>query len=114
MDSQESMRAATFYISGLLHEVDAFEGDLVTATASTIRIRAPRWTAITCTGVSTSGANLNVTIKKSQLWGVRNPSPTLDSLIVFILFDQAERLTRGEHQNGQRDAGALPESHNPK
>ena len=83
MDSQESMRAATFYITGLLHEVDAYEGDLVTATATAIRVRAPRWTGITCTGVTTSGTNLNVTVKKSQLWGVRSPSPTLDSLHVF-------------------------------
>ena len=83
MDSQESMRAVAFYVSGLLHEVDAFEGDLVTATASTIRVRAPRWTGITCTTVSTSGANLLVTVKKSQLFGVRSPSPTLDSLLVF-------------------------------
>jgi prepilin-type N-terminal cleavage/methylation domain-containing protein len=83
MDSQESMRAATFYISGLLHEVDAYEGDLVSATSGAIRVRAPRWTGITCTGVTTSGANLNVTVRKSQLWGVRSPSPTLDSLHVF-------------------------------
>ena len=38
----------------------------------------------------------------------------LDALVVLVLFHEAERLTRREHQRGQREAGALPESHNPK
>ena len=38
----------------------------------------------------------------------------LHALIVFVLLHEAERLTRSNHQGGQRKAGALPESHNPK
>ena len=30
------------------------------------------------------------------------------------LLDEAERLARRKHQHGQRNASALPESHNPK
>jgi prepilin-type N-terminal cleavage/methylation domain-containing protein len=83
MESQESMRSATFYLSSVLRELDSYEGDLETATATTLRYRAPRWTALSCSGVTTSGSNLRVTVKRSQLWGTRMPSPTLDSLFVF-------------------------------
>jgi hypothetical protein len=93
MESQESMRAATFYLSSVLRELDAFEGDLVTATATTLRYRAPRWTAMSCTGVTTSGSNLRVTVKRSQIWGTRTPSPTLDSLLVF---NEVTVNTRGD------------------
>ncbi|HYV97428.1 MAG TPA: type II secretion system protein [Gemmatimonadaceae bacterium] len=83
VDAAEAARAATYYISSVLREVDASEGDFITANATTLRYRAPRWTGISCTGVTTSGANLLVTLKKSQIFSFRDPSPTLDSLLVF-------------------------------
>jgi prepilin-type N-terminal cleavage/methylation domain-containing protein len=83
MDAQESMRAAAFYISSIVHELDANEGDLLVANSNTMRFRAPRWTAFSCSGVTTSGSNLLVTVRRSQIFGMRIPSPTLDSLMVF-------------------------------
>lgn len=82
-EAQESMRSAAFYISGVLRELDANEGDLITAGTNSIIYRAPRWSSVSCTGVTTSGANLQVTVRKSLLWGPTVPSPANDSLFVF-------------------------------
>src|SRR5262249_41358098 len=91
LESQESMRAATFYVSAVLHEIDANENDLITAGTSTVRYRAPRWMGLACSGLTVSGTNVQATVKRSQLWGTRNPSPSQDSLFVFNEVTTAQR-----------------------
>src|SRR5688572_30326407 len=68
MESQESMRAAAYYLSSVLRELDANDGDLATAGASTIRYRAPRWIGISCSGVVTAGSNIRITVRRSDIY----------------------------------------------
>jgi prepilin-type N-terminal cleavage/methylation domain-containing protein len=83
MDSQQSAMSAAYYLNSVLRELDASEGDIVTATSSTLGFRGMRWTGMSCTTVTTSGSDLLVTLKDSLTFGVRAPDHSLDSLLVF-------------------------------
>jgi prepilin-type N-terminal cleavage/methylation domain-containing protein len=83
VDAQGTARAVMLYMATALRELDASEGDVVVADPSTMQYRAMRWTGITCSGITISGSDLEIRVKKSQLWGFRAPSPGVDSLLVY-------------------------------
>ena len=93
IDSQQSALSAVYYFNALLRELDASEGDVQTATPTLLQVRAMRWTAISCSPVTTSGSDLQITIKNSQTFGARGPSVALDSLLVF---DEKTPATRSD------------------
>jgi hypothetical protein len=66
-----------------MRELSASEGDVHDATASSIQYRAMRWTGIACTGVTTSGSDALITLRRAHLFGAYVPDPDTDSLLVF-------------------------------
>jgi prepilin-type N-terminal cleavage/methylation domain-containing protein len=83
IDAQETARAVNYYLTAALREVNASDGDIEVADASTLKFRGMRWTGISCTGVTVTGGSLRITVKNTQLFGQRAPDALLDSLFVF-------------------------------
>lgn len=83
VDAQSTARSALLYLATALRELNASDGDVISASSTAIAYRAMRWTGLSCSGLTTSGGNLQVTVPKVQLWGYRLPSPALDSMLVY-------------------------------
>lgn len=83
MDAQQNATAALYYLGSALRELSASEGDVYDATATGIRYRAMRWTGVACSGVSVSGSDLLITLRRAHLFGAYRPNPLTDSLLVF-------------------------------
>ncbi|HKS05918.1 MAG TPA: type II secretion system protein [Gemmatimonadaceae bacterium] len=83
VDAQSTARSVMLYMATALRELDASEGDLVVADPATMRYRAMRWTGLTCSGITVSGSDIQIRMRKSQIWGFRAPSPGLDSILLY-------------------------------
>jgi prepilin-type N-terminal cleavage/methylation domain-containing protein len=83
IDVQEGVRAATTYINSVLREVDAYDGDVLAGSGTSMRFRSMRWTAVSCTAVSVVSGNPTVTVKNSLIYGWTTPSSTSDSLFLY-------------------------------
>ena len=88
LDTQQSARTAATFLSTTLRELDAYSGDLIAATDSSLRYRAMRWTGMTCTAL---GGGLTLGLRQTQLWGVGTPSATADSIMVYLERDPNTR-----------------------
>ena len=84
VDAQSSARSVLLYMSTAMRELNASDGDIVVADPTVMEYRAMRWTGMSCSALTTSGGDLQVTVKKSQLWGPRAPAPGLDSMLFFV------------------------------
>jgi hypothetical protein len=52
--------------------------------------------------------------RRRDIHDSRSIQGQLDAFVVFVLLDEAQRLTRRAEHSRQRHAGAPSESHNPK
>jgi prepilin-type N-terminal cleavage/methylation domain-containing protein len=90
MDTQQSARTAALFLTTALREIDAYSGDLIAASDTSLRYRAMRWTGMTCTPLS-GGTPLTVGIRSTQLWGAGTPTVGPDSVLVYLERDPNTR-----------------------
>ena len=83
IDVQQSTRAAGLYLSHLLRELDAADGDVLVSGATTLRIRAMGWTGVLCTPPVAAGSQIQFTIARGFLFGVRPPEAARDSVLLY-------------------------------
>ena len=93
IDVQQTVRAGVHYLSGLLRELDATDGDILVATPTTMTVRARRWAGVSCTDPVAVGALVQFGVRSgSQFYfGDRAPDANLDSILVFRDGDPASR-----------------------
>ncbi len=82
IDVQQTTRAATMYVSNMLRELDAADGDILVSQATSLRFRAMRWTGVLCT-VPFEATGLQFTIRGQLLFGIRGPDTELDSILLW-------------------------------
>jgi prepilin-type N-terminal cleavage/methylation domain-containing protein len=99
---QQNMRAAAAILPQELREVDATEGDISAMTATSMTVRAHRWTAVMCTQPVTGlggglGPNLLTTtmIIRGQPFFGRAINTTSDSLFIRYEGDDGTRQDDG-------------------
>lgn len=83
IDVQQNTRAAALYMSNMLRELDAAEGDILISQTTSLRFRAMRWTGIVCALPAESGSYVVFTIRKQMLFGTRGPNAATDSIFLF-------------------------------
>jgi prepilin-type N-terminal cleavage/methylation domain-containing protein len=96
---QQNMRAAAAILPQELREVDATEGDISAMTATSMTIRAHRWTGIMCvppvTGVGGTVLNgVGMTIRAAPFFG-RGINTAIDSIFVRYEGDDGTRKDDG-------------------
>jgi prepilin-type N-terminal cleavage/methylation domain-containing protein len=80
----QNLRAGVGYITSIVRELDAGEGDISIATATQLRFRSPRWASPLC-DVPVAGAGTAVTfvIDASAVFGIRAPDAVEDSVLIY-------------------------------
>jgi prepilin-type N-terminal cleavage/methylation domain-containing protein len=91
MDTAQSARTTALFLGTALRELDAFQGDLVARTDTSVRYRAARWTGLTCTNATASGGDLVIGIRNTQLWGAQLPTAGQDSIFLYLEVDPNTR-----------------------
>jgi prepilin-type N-terminal cleavage/methylation domain-containing protein len=91
MDVQQSTRATGLYLSHLLRELDAADGDVLLSGPTMLRIRAMVWTGVLCTPPAAVAGRVRFTIARGLLFGVRLPDAALDSVLLYADGDPAIR-----------------------
>ncbi len=90
MGVQQSTRAAAHYMTHILRELDAGEGDIAVADPTGLEIRSMRWAGVLCSVPAVLPGNV-ITIRNDLLFGLRNPDAALDSILLFFEGDPADR-----------------------
>jgi len=85
VDVGQTLRAAAAILPAELRETDAADGDIIGMGPDSIRIRAYRVFAISCTAPVLGGAltSLTLTVRQAMTYGVRN-FQNGDSIMVFF------------------------------
>lgn len=83
IDVQQNVRDAVHYLSSIMRELDASDGDIVTADSSEIEFRAMRWTGILCDEPDAEGSTVELAIRANAIYGARVPDQALDSLLIY-------------------------------
>ena len=117
---QQNMRAAAAILPQELRELDATEGDITAMTATSMTVRAHRWTGVMCvppvTGLGAGlGAslltNVPMTIRVQPFFG-RGINTAIDSIFVRYEGDDGTRKDDGwvigRVTNNVQTAGACP------
>jgi prepilin-type N-terminal cleavage/methylation domain-containing protein len=100
IDLQQNIRAATTVIPADLREIDASEGDIISASGTDITFRAMRWMGIACSAPVTGPSDLvetpvlTLTIMNQKLVGQRTPVVG-DSVLIRYEGDEGSRLDDG-------------------
>ncbi len=92
---QQNLRTAMQYIAYNVREQDAADGDVMAQFAQFMRIRAPRWMGIICAPPTAVGSGVLIPLRRDLFFGLRDPDPTLDSVLVF---QDGEVATRADDQ----------------
>lgn len=106
IDVQQTTRAAAYYLSGTLRELDASDGDVLVAGPDQMRFRAMRWARVLCSPVVVVGSHIAFVVRNDFVVGQRAPDAALDSV---FLFADGDIGTRGDDQwleGGLRTAGS--------
>jgi prepilin-type N-terminal cleavage/methylation domain-containing protein len=92
MDVAQNLRAASAILPAELREIDAADGDIIGMGSDSIRIRAYRVFAITCTAPVLGGAltGLALNVRQYLTFGVRN-FQNGDSILIFYEGDSTKR-----------------------
>lgn len=81
---QQTLRAGIGYMTGVLRELDAAEGDLGVATANRLQFRSMRWASPLCAAPAIAGASSAfLLVDASAVYGLRAPEASEDSLFIF-------------------------------
>ena len=84
IDVQQTTRAAVMYVSNMLRELDAADGDILVSQATSLRFRAMRWTGVLCTVPSNAAGQVQFTVRGQLLFGIRGPDAVLDSILLWL------------------------------
>jgi len=111
IDVQQSTRAAAMYVSNMLRELDASEGDILVSQTTSLRFRAMRWTGVLCTVPFEDAGQVQFTVRGQLLFGIRGPDAVLDSILLWREGDPSIRtddiwLYGGLHSSA---AGVCPD-----
>ncbi len=93
VDVGQNLRAAAAILPAELREVDAADSDIVGMGSDSMRIRAYRVFAISCTAPILGGAlsGLTLTVRQAMTYGVRN-FQSGDSIMIFYEGNTATRV----------------------
>jgi prepilin-type N-terminal cleavage/methylation domain-containing protein len=80
---QQNTRAAALFLTYALRELDASDGDIKSASATKLGIRGMRWTGVLCTVPQAIVGGVGFILRDSLQFGVRRPTSTLDSILLF-------------------------------
>lgn len=83
IDVQQTTRAAAMYVSNMLRELDAADGDILVSQATSLRFRAMRWTGVLCTVPFEAAGQVQFTVRRQLLFGIRGPDAALDSILLW-------------------------------
>jgi prepilin-type N-terminal cleavage/methylation domain-containing protein len=83
IDVQQTTRAAAMYVSNMLRELDATDGDILVSQATSLRFRAMRWTGVLCTVPFEAAGQVQFTVRGQLLFGIRRPDAGLDSILLW-------------------------------
>jgi prepilin-type N-terminal cleavage/methylation domain-containing protein len=86
----DAIRSAAMIIPTEVRELDATDGDILAMSTTSITYKATRAAGILCLD---PGSVLTVTLYGSSLFGLRSPSSTQDSI---ILFNEGDPTTRAD------------------
>jgi hypothetical protein len=99
MDLSSNIRAAATILPAEFRELDAFDGDILAMTATSLTIRAMRWLSFVCVPPVLNGNNAGnqMTIRGSAVgdpmfFGSRFINETRDSLLIYLDGNQTTRL----------------------
>jgi prepilin-type N-terminal cleavage/methylation domain-containing protein len=99
IDLSQNIRAASTILPAEFRELDAFDGDILAMTATSIDIRAMRWLSFICVPPVLNGNNLgNQMIIRGRaagdpmFFGSRYISETRDSLLIYLDGNQTTRM----------------------
>ena len=84
IDVQQSTRAATMYVSNMLRELNASDGDILVSQATSLRFRAMRWMGVLCTVPFEAAGEVQFTVRGPLLFGIRSPDAVLDSILLWL------------------------------
>ncbi len=83
IDLQQTTRAAALYLSNMVRELDAAEGDILQSQSTLLRFRAMRWTGILCEIPFEAAGQVQFTVRGDLVFGVRGPDAALDSILMW-------------------------------
>lgn len=84
VDLHQNLRAGVGYITSVVRELDAADGDIGVATATRLRFRSMRWTAPSCAAPAAGGGTAVIfLLDASAVYGIRTPDAVEDSVLVF-------------------------------
>ncbi len=83
IDVQQSTRIAAMYVSNMLRELNAADGDILVSQATSVRFRAMRWTGVLCTVPFEAAGQVQYTVRGDLLFGIRGPDAGLDSILLW-------------------------------
>jgi hypothetical protein len=92
IDVQQTTRAAALYVSNLLRELDAADGDILLSQPSSMQFRAMRWTGVLCTVPFEAAGQVQFTIRGQLFFGVRGPDTGQDSILLWQEGDPSTRV----------------------
>lgn len=87
IDLEQNLRVAVTYLSGAIQELDATDGDILALASDAIRFRRTQWTGVVCMTPVANGSGVKISIETDRYFGMRDPDPTLDSLLIFSAGD---------------------------
>jgi len=91
---QQTLRAGATYITNILRELDAADGDIGVANATQLQFRSMRWASPLCaTPAAGAGSSVVLQIDPSSIYGIRTPDSVEDSILIFA---DADASTRGD------------------
>ena len=89
MGVQQTTRAAAYYLTHVLRELDAGENDITVFDPTVLEIRSMRWAGVLCSVPAVNGSV--ITIRNDLLFGLRNPDAALDSILLYFEGNPADR-----------------------
>ena len=92
IDLQQNLRAGMGYITSVVRELNAADGDIGAATPTLLRFRGMRWASPLCSPpVVAGGASAFLLINSNAVYGLGTPDAASDSLLVYAEGDPGTR-----------------------
>ncbi len=92
IDVQQNLRGGVGYLTTIIRELDAAEGDIGVATPTRFQFRSMRWAYPLCADPSAgAGSTVLLTLDAASAYGLRTPDAVLDSVLLFAETDPSKR-----------------------
>jgi prepilin-type N-terminal cleavage/methylation domain-containing protein len=88
---QQTLRAGVGYMTNVVRELDAADGDIGVATATRLEFRSMRWASPLCAQPVAVGTSVAFLIDAGAVYGLRTPDAVEDSVLVFAETDAGKR-----------------------